>query len=171
MSLPPARQGQPWTNEEDQRLTAAFQAGTTVAELAKKLDRSTGGIEAHLVKLGLVDAPAGKPASPRAGRTSATLERLLTTTNDYGQPVSVGDLLFGLVQAVDDLAPAIHRIARTIEANDLIPAVLTIASTIEERPVPNDAAAIMAAREEGYATGYAEGYGKAQAEMLENAQC
>ena len=153
MSLPPARQGQPWTNEEDQRLTDAFQAGKTVAELAKKHDRSTGGIEAHLVKLGLVDAPAGQPASPRAGKTGAVLEHLLTATNDYGQPVSVGEMLLGLVHAVDDLAPHIRAIARAIE----------------ERPVPNDAAAVIAAREDGYATGYAEGYGKAQAELLENA--
>ena len=51
----PARAGQAWDDPEDQRLTAAFESGTAVAELARQHRRSKGSIRARLVRLGLVD--------------------------------------------------------------------------------------------------------------------
>ncbi|MCW5603874.1 MAG: hypothetical protein KIT18_04940 [Burkholderiales bacterium] len=50
--------GSRWTVEEEQRLTAAFDAGKTVDELARLHGRSRAGIEARLLKLGKIDAAA-----------------------------------------------------------------------------------------------------------------
>ena len=50
--------GSRWTPEEEQRLVAAFDAGKTVAELARIHSRSVAGIEARLLKLGKIDASA-----------------------------------------------------------------------------------------------------------------
>ncbi len=57
----PAKAGKPWADDEDQRLVAAFQAGTPVAELARAHERSTGAINSRLVHLGLVQASDTNP--------------------------------------------------------------------------------------------------------------
>jgi hypothetical protein len=44
--------GKPWSNSEEQELLSKFDAGTTVADLAKQHARSVAGIEARLEKLG-----------------------------------------------------------------------------------------------------------------------
>ncbi|MDG4596774.1 MAG: hypothetical protein P9F75_13990 [Candidatus Contendobacter sp.] len=46
--------GKPWIREEEQRLIAAFDANTPIAELAKVHGRSKGGIAARLVRLGKI---------------------------------------------------------------------------------------------------------------------
>ena len=53
----PARAGQPWTEEEEQRLLEQFDAGDKEPEIARKLNRTPGAITARLVKLGRIDAP------------------------------------------------------------------------------------------------------------------
>jgi hypothetical protein len=54
----PGNTGLRWTSEEEERLTAAFDAGKTVDELARAHNRTRAGIEARLVKLGKLDASA-----------------------------------------------------------------------------------------------------------------
>lgn len=48
--------GKSWTEEEDQRLLAGFDAGTLVAALARTHERTTGAINSRLVKLGRLQA-------------------------------------------------------------------------------------------------------------------
>lgn len=45
-----------WTPEEEERLTAGFDAGKTTSELAQAHERSPAAIEARLLKLGKIDA-------------------------------------------------------------------------------------------------------------------
>lgn len=48
----PSNVGKPWSAEEDERLLAAFDGGRPRAEIARLHDRTVGGIEARLEKLG-----------------------------------------------------------------------------------------------------------------------
>jgi hypothetical protein len=48
----PANHGKPWTPEEDKMLVNAFDAQTTIPELAKAHQRGIGGIQNRLTKLG-----------------------------------------------------------------------------------------------------------------------
>lgn len=48
----PGKAGKSWIEDEDQRLLAAFDAGTTVAELARTHERTTGAINSRLIRLG-----------------------------------------------------------------------------------------------------------------------
>lgn len=48
----PGNAGTSWSDEEDQRLVAAFDAGTPVAALARAHERSAGAITSRLIKLG-----------------------------------------------------------------------------------------------------------------------
>jgi len=50
--------GSRWTPEEEARLAAGFDAGKTMAELARLHGRSRAGIEARLLKLGKIDISA-----------------------------------------------------------------------------------------------------------------
>jgi len=74
----PSKVGQPWTQQEDERLAAAFDAGTAIPELASAHQRSRAGIEARLAKLGKITLPEGalrfKNRTPpaAAGTQSAT---------------------------------------------------------------------------------------------------
>lgn len=71
---PTSGAGARWSEEEEQRLAAAFDAGKSVEEIARTHARSRAAIEARLVKLGKLDASAvttplrypAKPA-PRPG--------------------------------------------------------------------------------------------------------
>jgi ATP-dependent DNA helicase RecQ len=49
-----ANQGKPWTQEHDEALRRRWGEGAGVAALARELGRGAGGIEARLVRLGLV---------------------------------------------------------------------------------------------------------------------
>ena len=49
---PPGNAGKPWSDEEDQRLMAAFDGGTPIAELAKSHERSRGAITSRLMRFG-----------------------------------------------------------------------------------------------------------------------
>jgi hypothetical protein len=48
----PGNVGKPWSAEEDERLLAAFDSGQARADIARAHDRTVGGIEARLEKLG-----------------------------------------------------------------------------------------------------------------------
>ena len=52
----PANGGRPWSESEDAELTAGFDAGTAVGDLARRHGRSAAGIEARLEKLGRLAA-------------------------------------------------------------------------------------------------------------------
>ena len=42
-----------WTAQEEKELTALFRAGTTVKEIAQRMERKRGGISSRLKKLRL----------------------------------------------------------------------------------------------------------------------
>jgi hypothetical protein len=59
----PRNAGRTWTAEEDERLLAGFDGGTTVEALAAAHERTRAGIEARLVKHGRLEveqAPAAR---------------------------------------------------------------------------------------------------------------
>lgn len=52
----PANHGKPWTPAEDKMLVDAFDAQTTIPELAKAHQRGVGGVQNRLTKLGKLTA-------------------------------------------------------------------------------------------------------------------
>ena len=52
----PAKAGQPWSEDEDRRLLASFDAGRGLPELAAAHERTQTGIRARLVKYGRLAA-------------------------------------------------------------------------------------------------------------------
>jgi hypothetical protein len=64
----PARAGAAWTDDEDERLGAAFDEGRGVAELARVFGRSRAAIRLRLVKLGRLstDEAAARGRAPVA---------------------------------------------------------------------------------------------------------
>ncbi|HEX5091718.1 MAG TPA: hypothetical protein VFV84_03410 [Burkholderiales bacterium] len=52
----PAKTGEPWTEDEDRKLLAAFDAGHALGELAAAHERTQTGIRARLVKYGRLAA-------------------------------------------------------------------------------------------------------------------
>ena len=61
--------GRPWSEEEESRLSHAFDAGKTILELAEVHKRSRIAIEARLVKLGKIPEPqSGTMRYPIKGR-------------------------------------------------------------------------------------------------------
>jgi hypothetical protein len=52
----PAKAGQPWTEDEDRKLLASFDAGHGLQELAATHERTQTGIRARLVKYGRLAA-------------------------------------------------------------------------------------------------------------------
>ena len=52
----PAKTGEPWTEEEDRRLLAAFDAGRALQELAAAHERTMGAVRARLLKYGRINA-------------------------------------------------------------------------------------------------------------------
>ena len=61
---------EPWTPEEEERLSRLIDAGETVAQIAGRLERNDGAIQARIVHLGLEDR-----------LPPAELNRLRRTTN------------------------------------------------------------------------------------------
>ena len=60
-AVAPGNAGKPWTEEEDQRLVAGFDAGAPVAALARTHERTTGAINSRLIKLGRLQASDKRP--------------------------------------------------------------------------------------------------------------
>ena len=52
---PPARQGKPWSEEEDRQLYASFVAGKPLELIVASHERGQGGITSRLKRLGLID--------------------------------------------------------------------------------------------------------------------
>lgn len=61
----PRNAGKPWTQEEDDRLLQAFDAGTSVDHVAASHERTRAGIEARLVKHGRLEAEQAPAARIR----------------------------------------------------------------------------------------------------------
>ncbi len=54
----PANAGRPWSEEEDNRLLAAYDGGQSMAELVAAHGRTRGAISSRLVKLGRLEEDA-----------------------------------------------------------------------------------------------------------------
>lgn len=52
----PAKTGEPWSEDEDRKLLAAFDAGRALQELAAAHERTMGAIRARLLKYGRINA-------------------------------------------------------------------------------------------------------------------
>ena len=50
-----SNRGKPWDSKQEEELTEMFKDGLTVNEIAKTMMRSSGGIRARLLKLGLIN--------------------------------------------------------------------------------------------------------------------
>jgi len=50
----PSKAGKPWDNAEDNQLVQGFDAGITIAHLARRHERTEGSIRARLEKLGKI---------------------------------------------------------------------------------------------------------------------
>jgi hypothetical protein len=62
----PGKAGKPWSEDEDQRLLAGFDAGTPVAALALAHERSSGAITSRLERLGRLQLPQKAPSGENA---------------------------------------------------------------------------------------------------------
>jgi hypothetical protein len=52
----PANTGKPWAEDDDARLSAGYDEGKSLTDLAREHDRTRGSIQARLVKLGKIRA-------------------------------------------------------------------------------------------------------------------
>ena len=52
----PQKTGEPWTEEEDRKLLAAFDSGRALQELAAAHERTMGAVRARLLKYGRINA-------------------------------------------------------------------------------------------------------------------
>ena len=52
----PAKTGEPWSEDEDRKLLASFDAGRALQELASAHERTMGAIRARLLKYGRINA-------------------------------------------------------------------------------------------------------------------
>jgi len=52
----PPKTGEPWTEEEDRKLLAGFDAGRALQELASAHERTMGAVRARLLKYGRINA-------------------------------------------------------------------------------------------------------------------
>jgi hypothetical protein len=51
----PAKTGQSWTPAEEQDLATRFDAGISIADLAREFERTSGAVQARLAKLGKIE--------------------------------------------------------------------------------------------------------------------
>lgn len=52
----PSKTGEPWSEDEDRKLLAAFDAGRALQELAAAHERTLGAVRARLLKYGRINA-------------------------------------------------------------------------------------------------------------------
>ena len=52
----PAKTGEPWSENEDRKLLAAFDSGRALQELAASHERTMGAVRARLLKYGRINA-------------------------------------------------------------------------------------------------------------------
>lgn len=52
----PPKTGEPWSEDEDRKLLAAFDAGRALQELAAQHERTMGAVRARLLKYGRINA-------------------------------------------------------------------------------------------------------------------
>jgi hypothetical protein len=70
----PSRAGQPWSDAEDTRLGAAFDAGDGVTKLARAFERSAAAVRLRLVKLGRLSAEDVLTSRPRREPAASATE-------------------------------------------------------------------------------------------------
>ena len=63
----PERSGTPWTDDEDQQLIDAYEAGQSLQDLVIKHQRTRGAITARLMKLGKLEFGSESPATEPGG--------------------------------------------------------------------------------------------------------
>jgi hypothetical protein len=51
----PAKTGEPWSEDEDRKLLAAFDSGRSLQELAAAHQRTLAGVRARLLKYGRIN--------------------------------------------------------------------------------------------------------------------
>lgn len=66
----PGNTGKPWSTDEDERLVAAFDAGTALPDLARLHGRSRFAIEVRLARFERLPLPQGTRFPPRARQTA-----------------------------------------------------------------------------------------------------
>ena len=66
----PGNTGKPWSTDEDERLVAAFDAGTAPPDLARIHGRSKFAIEVRLARFERLPLPQGTRFPPRAARSA-----------------------------------------------------------------------------------------------------
>ena len=64
----PPKTGEPWSEDEDRKLLAAFDAGRALQELAAAHERTMGAVRARLLKYGRINAWHSSGFSRAAGR-------------------------------------------------------------------------------------------------------
>src|SRR5918912_3495354 len=70
----PQKTGEPWSEEEDRRLLAAFDAGRALQELAAAHERTMGAVRARLLKYGRINAKRGLTGPTAALRAFSALQ-------------------------------------------------------------------------------------------------
>ena len=87
----PARQGKPWSEEEDRQLYASFVAGKPLELIVTSHERKPGGIRSRLQRLGLIDRhgeivdppPPFGPQEPMKKASSLELAFAVTTADGW----------------------------------------------------------------------------------------
>ncbi len=87
----PGNTGKPWSADEDDRLVAAFDAGTAPPELAKFHGRSRFAIEVRLARFERVPLPQGTRFPPRAAKAAETDTSPLQAGESNTSPLQAGD--------------------------------------------------------------------------------
>jgi hypothetical protein len=62
-----AKAGKPWSEDEDRRLLAGFDANTPVAVLARTHERTSGAITSRLIRLGRLQIRQQEAGEPNGG--------------------------------------------------------------------------------------------------------
>jgi len=99
----PQRHGKPWVPEEERELLEAFERGSTIEEIAQKLDRSPRAIQIRLEIYGYTSTSEGKAAPAQRHAQPVQPTRSL--------PPPIGNAVDGLINALSALkrAPAEGR--------------------------------------------------------------
>ena len=91
----PARQGKPWSEEEDRQLYASFVAGKPLELIVAAHERGKGGITSRLKRLGLIDRngeiidPPPPFDMPAPARPRAAMDLAFAATTVDGWQVEI----------------------------------------------------------------------------------